>query len=269
MSIIYIAQTVLIGLTVGLVLKWLDGRFFKHRQDFAAATKTAALHDNADAQIPAARVALTLPPTEGVGWLSHEVIDLPLDSNPGISYTRFPGYDRAIYASMPFYCYERAFVKSLMSFDLIGTHHTRTRISSIQAVIDGRFPVPAGTVYFASPQGTGSKESFAFDLASTDLHARIQDDHGLPTPEWFVNAKTTDLIRGETVGFIVEVFAPLFTDDIHYHLEIAFDTGPTVAIYDHRGAPFRMIGYPTTAQRAYFATSPQHELWPNYPNTIR
>lgn len=268
MSITYIAQAVLVGVAVGVTAGWVNGRFFKHRHDFASTTKTAALHDKADAQIPAARVVLTLPATTGVGWLSHEVIDVPLDSDPGIDYTRFPGHNRAVHASMPFYCYERAFVNSRMSFDLIGTHHTPTRISSIQAVIDGRYPVPTGTVYFASPQGTGSKESFAFDLGSTDLHARIQDDHGLPTPEWFVNAKTTDLIRGETAGFIVEVFAPLFTDDIHYHLEITFDTGPTVAVYDHRGAPFRMIGYPTTAQRAYFATSPQHQLWPNYPNTI-
>lgn len=242
MHIAYIVQTVLIGLTVGLALKWLDGRFFKHRHDFAAATKTTALQDKTDAQIPAAHVALTLSPFPGVGWLSHEVIDVPLDSDPGIDNTRFPGYERAIHASMPFYCYDRSFVYSRMSFDLIGTHHTRTRISSIQAVIDERYRAPNGTVYFASPQGTGDKETLAFDLGSTDLHARIQDDHGVPKPEWFVNAKTTDLIRGETVGFVAYVFAPLFSDDVRYHLEITFDNGPTVAVYDHRGAPFRMVG---------------------------
>lgn len=268
MVFVYIAQTVLIGLTVGLAVNWLNGRFFKHRHDFAASTKTIALQEKADAQIPAARVALTLPPFPGVGWLSPEIIDIPPNAPPGIDNTRFPGYHRAIHASTPFSSRGRSFVYSRMSFDLIGTHHIRTRVSSITAVIDACYPVPNGTVYFAAPQGTADKEAFAFDLGSTNLHARVQDDYGLPTPELFVNVKTTDLIRGETVGFIAYVFAPRFSDDVHYHLEITFDTGPSVTVYDQGGIPFRIVGYPLTAQRAYFAASTAHEPWPNYPDTI-
>ena len=62
------------------------------------------------------------------------------------------------------------------------------------------------------------------------------------------------------------VFAPLYGGDIRYHLEIIFDAGPPVSVFNEVGAPFRIVGYSRTARRTYFAAGTEHRGWPNYPN---
>ena len=257
-----------VGVIGAVASSWFFARFLRPRYDRLAASKVDAAHDRADSKKPAATVTLTHRPIPWTGWLSDEVIDLPLGSDPGELFNRFPGHERAINASEPFRTDGAELVISRLSFDLTGTHRTATKIASIKAVIDYRGPVPRGTVYFAVPQGTTDKEEMAFDLGSLDLNARVQDGDGAPTSELYRFWRTTTLVRGESIGFIAVVFAPLYGEDIRYHLEIAFDAGPPVTVYDDDGSSFRIVGYPRTADRAYFAASQQHKYWPGYPRSL-
>lgn len=257
-----------LGVVGAVASSWLFARFLRPRYDRLAASKVIAGQNRVDGKKPAAAVTLTHPPIPWTGWLSDEVIDLPLDSDPGELFNRFPGHDCAINASQPYRTNGAEFVTSTLSFDLTGTHHTATRIASIKAVIDERESVPRGTVYFAVPQGAIQKEKMAFDLSSPDLNARVQDCDGAPTSDQYLFSRTVTLVRGESIGFIAVVFAPLFGGAIRYHLEIEFDAGPPVAVYADDGSSFRIVGYPRTAERAYFAASEQHESWPGYPESF-
>jgi hypothetical protein len=257
---------------VGAVIaNWAYARFLRPRRDFAADAKVTAARDRADSKRAAAKVILTQSPIPWVGWLSDDVMDIAPDAEPGLYNTRFPGHNRAVTASEPFSTNGAELVTSRLSFDLTGTHNTATRVAGIRAVIDGRQPVPAGTVYFAVPQGITSKEVIAFDLGSPDLNARVQDQDGAPTARHYLDEYAINLVRNESIGFIAVVFAPLYGEDIRYHLEIAFDAGPPVSVYNEVGMPFRIVGYPRTARRAYFAASTNHHAWPEYPHdpTIR
>ena len=153
-----------------------------------------------------------------------------------------------------------------MSFDLTGIHRTATKITRIRAVIDEQRPVPTGTVYYAVPQGIGEKDIMVFDLGSPDLDARTQDEDRAPTWEHYIDKKVTTLAGGESIGFMADVLAPQFGADIRYHLEICFAAGPPVTIYNDAGTPFRIVGYPRTAQRAYIAAGSEHHAWPSYPD---
>ncbi|OCB08089.1 hypothetical protein [Mycobacterium intracellulare] len=260
--------TVLLAVIGAVIAAWIYARFLRPRRDFAADNKVTAAHDRADNKKPAATVILTRSPKPWFSWLSDDVIDIPPDAERGMYNTRFPGHDRAIRTSMPYRNRTNGadLVRSTLSFDLTGTHYTATRVASFKAVIDQRRPVPTGTVYFAAPQGGGAKGEVAFDLGSPDLNARVQDKYGAPTTRHYLDEYTYDLVRGESIGFIAAVFAPRYSDDIRYHLEIAFDAGPPISIYNETGEPFRIVGYPRTARRAYFDTSIKHHDWPNYPH---
>lgn len=122
-------------------------------------------------------------------------------------------------------------------------------------------------MYYAVPQGITPKGVLAFDLGSAGLRARAQNGDDLPStyPYLFEN-NTVTLEDGEAIGFIAAVFAPLFGDDIRYHFEVTFDSGPPVSTYSSTGEPFRIVGYPKRARRAYLAVSTQHRSWPNYPH---
>ena len=250
---------------LGVAAAWIYARFFRPRRDFAADQKVAAARDRADDEMPAAEVTLTLSPVPWVGWLSDEVIEIAPDAEPGAYNTRFPGHKRATLASEPYRVNGAELVTSSFSFDLTGTHQSATRVASLKAVIDDRRPVPSGTVYFAVPQGSIRKDEVAFDLGSPDLNARVQDVDGAPTAHRYLDRYTINIVRRELVGFTAMVFAPLHGEDIRYHLEVTFDAGPPVSVYNEAGAPFRIVGYPRTAHRAYFAASTKHQDWPNYP----
>ena len=258
--------TVVLAAIGGVITNWAYARFLRPRRDFAAEAKVIAARDRADSKRAAAKVILTQSPIPWVGWLSDDVIDIAPDAEPGLYNTRFPGHDRAIAASEPYRTNGAELVTSRLSFDLIGTHHTATRVADIRAVVDRRRPVPAGTVYFAVPQGITSKRVMAFDLGSPDLNARVQSEDGAPTARHYLDEYTIDLVRSESIGFIAVVFAPLYGEDIRYHLEIAFDAGPPLSVYNEVGEPFRIVGYPPAARRAYFAASTKHHPWPDYPH---
>jgi hypothetical protein len=262
----HIAELVLVPIATGLVAAWVYARFFRARADLAANKSVTAAHDREDNAIPAATLHLTQSPIPGVGWVSDEIIDIPLDTEPGVYNTRFPGHDRAILADFPFSANGVDYVRTWMSFDLTGIHRTATKITRIRAVIDEQRPVPTGTVYYAVPQGIGEKDIMVFDLGSPDLDARTQDEDRAPTWEHYIDKKVTTLAGGESIGFMADVLAPQFGADIRYHLEICFAAGPPVTIYNDAGTPFRIVGYPRTAQRAYIAAGSEHHAWPSYPD---
>lgn len=266
MNVAHVVEIVLVPVVTGVLGAWIYARVFRARHDRSAEDAVAAHRDQADSDMPAAIVHLTQSPIPWVGWLSDEVIDIPPGADPGIDNTRFPGHERAMKASEPHEVNGAELVRSEFSFDLTGTHHTRTKVTRIRAVVDERRPVPTGTVYYAVPQGTLDKDLLAFDLGSPDLDARTQDFYGTPTHAHYLDAKVVDLGQHESIGFRAEVFAPLFGGhDIRYHLEISFTSGPPVAVYNEAGQPFRIVSYPTTAQRAYIAASLDHRVWPGYP----
>jgi hypothetical protein len=135
----------------------------------------------------------------------------------------------------------------------------------MRAVIDERRSVGSGTVYYTVPQGDTAKGTPVFDLGSADLNARVQDQYGAPTAVHYVAARTLTVHMDETIGFRVTVFAPFFGYDTRYHFEIDFDTGPPVHVYADDGSPFRIVSYPTTAQRGYVTAGDGYDEWAVYP----
>lgn len=192
--------TVLLAVVGAVIANWIYARFFRARREFAADNKVIVIRKRADTKKHAARVRLTQPPIPWVGWLSDDVIDLPTNAEPGLYNTRFPGHDRAINTSMPYRTNEAEMVADRISFDLIGEHSTATPIARIRAVIDERRAVPAGTVYYAAPQGIISKQVITFDLGSPDLDTRVQDDEGTPTSRHFFDEHTVDVAGDESLG---------------------------------------------------------------------
>jgi hypothetical protein len=251
----------------GLLVALIVGFVFRALSDRIAADRVKAARAKADSKRSAARVARVHDAIPWVGWLSEEIIEIPPDADPGVDNTRYPGDDRAIKASEPFEVNGAELVVSRVSFDLIGTHHAPAFVTDIKVVIDERRPVPCGTVYYAVPQGLIPKGVLAFDLGSADLRARAQNDDDSPSayPYLFKDSVVT-LKDGEAIGFRAVVFAPLFGDEIRYHFEVTFESGPPVSVYSSTDEPFQIVGYPKQARRAYFAASTAHRSWPHYPH---
>lgn len=205
-----------------------------------------------DLRSPAVQVFLDQPPSAWASWLSNEAMDIPPGVFRGIGNNGFPGDDHAIRADSPASHYSETEVSSgQYSFTLTGNHSTPVRITKIQAVIDARRPPPAGTVFYAVPQGAVGKEDFAIDLRSQDLNARVQDEDGWPTAKHYLDQKTVTLAKGESIGFNIMALAPFYDADIDYHLEITFDDESTVKVLNKEDKPFRMVSYPSRAARGY------------------
>lgn len=205
-----------------------------------------------DSQTAAARVYLDQGPSDWPSWLSSDEIEIPPGQTRGIANTGQPTDRRVVNTAMPFNHHSQTSqVSSLISFTLTGLHNNPVRITGIKAVIDAQRPPPAGTVYYAVPQGAGGKEDFAIDFGSPDLNARIQDDEGAPTTVHYLGKRTVTLSKGESVGFNAMMIAPFYGTDIDFHLAFSFDDKSTVNVYDSTGKPFRIVGYPSQAKRGY------------------
>jgi hypothetical protein len=247
---------------------YIYSRFFRARQEFAVERSIRRARRRADRLTPAAEVSVALPLIPWSSWLSDEMIELAPGADPGKSFNYFPGHSLAVTASRPYRANGAEQVTSRLSFDLKGTHHTDTPITRIRAVIDARRPVPSGTVFYAAPQGTTQREGLAFDLGSSDLDAKVPDgEYGTPTARRYLAGRSVSMEMDKCVGFVAQIFAPLYDYEILYHLEITFAAGPPITI-DDNGKSFRIVGYPSSARRAYFSPTQGYRVWSNYPDLI-
>lgn len=163
-------------------------------------------------------------------------------------------------------------VASSFAFTLTGVRNKPVRITKIKAVVDSREPLPEGTVYYAIPQGAVGREDFAIDFGSDDLDARVQNDDGVPTATHYLDHKTVTLAKNESIGFNVVAVAPFYGINLTYHLEITFDGGANLKIYDTAGHSFRIMSYPMRATRGYITVkdgpdNPDNTNYAIYPCT--
>ncbi|WP_157931059.1 hypothetical protein [Mycobacteroides abscessus] len=245
---------------VGIVVSVIAGVSGSFLYNYYLGGKQAVANDRritedkvlTDSQTPAVRVYLDQGPSDWPSWLSGDEIDIPPGETRGISNTGQPTDRQVVNTAMPFNHHSQTSqVSSRISFTLTGLHNNPVRITGIKAVIDAQRPPPAGTVYYAVPQGAGGKEDFAIDFSSPDLNARIQDEEGAPTTVHYLSKRTVTLSKGESVGFNAMMIAPFYGTDIDFHLTFSFDDKSTVNVYDSTGKPFRIVGYPFQVKRGY------------------
>ncbi|WP_147378925.1 hypothetical protein [Mycobacteroides abscessus] len=205
-----------------------------------------------DSQTPAARVYLDQAPPDWASWLSDGEVDIPPGQLRGTTDTGLPTDGSAVHAGMPYtHDFQTSQVTTWFAFTLTGIRNNPVRVTSIKAVIDAQRPPPAGTVFYAVPQGAADKEDFAIDFGSPDLNVRVQNDEGVPTAAHYLNTKTVTLSKGESIGFRAMIVAPFYDIDIDYHLEFSFDDSSIVRVYNSDGKPFRVISYPSQSKRGY------------------
>lgn len=250
------ARVVMVSVVLAVVTAvfgtWLYEHYYGAKQAVVNERRIAEDKSSTDSRSPAVRVYLDQGPSDWPSWLSSDEIDIPPGQTRGIANTGQPTDRQVVNTAMPFNHHSQTSqVSSLISFTLTGLHNNPVRITGIKAVIDAQRPPPAGTVYYAVPQGAGGKEDFAIDFGSPDLNARIQDDEGAPTTVHYLSKRTVTLSKGESVGFNAMMIAPFYGTDIDFHLAFSFDDKSTVNVYDSTGKPFRIVGYPSQAKRGY------------------
>lgn len=209
-----------------------------------------------DSQIPAARATLDQAPPGWASWLSSKEIEIPPGQFRGFGNNGLPVDEPTVSPAMPYtHDFQTSQVTTWFAFTLTGMRTSPVRVTSIKAVIDAQRPSPAGSLYYAVPQGAAEKEDFAIDFGSTDLNALMQNDEGVPTTSHYLSKKTVTLAKGESIGFNVMVVAPFYDIDIDYHLAVTFDDNSIVSVYNSDGKPFRIISYPSQAKRGYITAN--------------
>lgn len=270
-------RVVVAGIVVSVIAGVLGSFLYNHY----LGAKQAVVNDRrivedkilTDAQTPAVRVYLDQGPTAWASWSSNEEIDIPPGQLRGTTETGLPADGSAVHPEMPYtHDMQTSQVTTWFAFTITGLRNNPVRVTSIKAVIDAQRPPPAGTVFYAVPQGAAEKQDFAIDFGSPDLNARLQTAEGVPTSVHYLNTKTLTLAKGESIGFNAMIVAPFYGIDIDYHLEFAFDDNSTVNVRDANGKSFRIVSYPIQAKRGYITAkdgpdNPQVDNFAIYPCT--
>jgi hypothetical protein len=249
----FVAGSVVLTIIVGIAGNWAYNHWFASGQTLRNEQAVEQAKSAADQETVAAKSSVEPHRNEGGPWVSPEAIDIPIKPNiSGLqNHSGYPGDGRAFLAAAPDGVNAQATrADSYLKFTLTGTHNTPARIVSMTAVIDERQEPPTGTVFFAVRQGTTANDQLGFDFESNDLNARAFEN-GKLTADRYLDLHTVTLAKGESVGYFINTFAPIFGINIKYHIEVTFDSGPPLEIYDDGGKPFQIVSYPRTAQRGY------------------
>jgi hypothetical protein len=254
----FIGVSVMLTIVVGVAGNWAYNEWFAPGQDLRKQHAIEEANRQAEQRTAAAQASVEARRNDGGPWVSEQVIDLPImvDITDLTNANGYPGDDRAHWA--PGVLPNAVSGHDSLKLTLTSMRENTARIVSIKAVIDEQKPAPGGTVFYAMPQGTTSNDELAFDFSSNDLEARAistsdaanDDDHRELHDRYF-DLHTVTLAKGESVGYRIDTFGPTFDKNIGFHIEVTFDSGPPLEVYDNGKKLFRFVSYPRTAQRAY------------------
>lgn len=181
------------------------------------------------------------------GWASSAALDVDAHAPDW----GFPGTEDAAQVGAPT-APDALDGSTTVAIVLSGQHYQQARLTEFTLIVDSRTQAPAGTAFFWRGQGDSPMGGVGFDVAKDALEARILKGPNEVSTDKYLQFRNVTLMRDDPSppSYRALVIAPPDTD-LRYHFHFSFDNGKSQDLYNTDGKPFRLVTYPTHAQRGY------------------